>query len=500
MEALVSASVPVRVEPDPDKKLDAAVLHRCIRQAVVSERKAIRIIALGLAEMKRTKLFQQLGYVGIVDYGREEFGFARSKTWQLARVGAQLPRFPLLDEALKTGALGWTKARIVASVATTNTEQAWVETALKTNCRKLEDMAWRASPGADPFGPEDEIEDLQYVWARVRMEALHYELLMRAMQKIRKVLGKPTLSMSQFMLELAERELARGEEAEEKAEEQAAQAEEQPSEQPAEQAEEPGSSENNNAVVRQRGENAWHSNYRVVEKRCPTCHKAWMDTHGGPIVIEHETRQMIECDADVVAGDDSAGTPGHRKSAIPPSVRRAVLARDDARCQVPGCPNNRWLDLHHIVPRSKGGKHVAENLVTVCTTHHAALHRNVVSVRRGPDGQLIWKRSHGEAFGVILRMDGDVGEIEHNFLDYFDGPAGTWPLLDKDRSRPLSSVELRVREAAVGKNNAHVCTEGTDEGGADPPKSRYPRGRWEFWIGDDERAGNIEYRPRLPGS
>jgi hypothetical protein len=36
-------------------------------------------------------------------------------------------------------------------------------------------------------------------------------------------------------------------------------------------------------------------------------------------------------------------------------LRRAALLRDQHRCQVPGCNNVTWLDIHHIELRSEGG-------------------------------------------------------------------------------------------------------------------------------------------------
>jgi hypothetical protein len=60
---------------------------------------------------------------------------------------------------------------------------------------------------------------------------------------------------------------------------------------------------------------------------------------------------------------------------IPPALRRAVLRRDERRCRVAGCRNATFLDLHHIQPRSEGGSHSADNLVTLCSAHHRALHR-----------------------------------------------------------------------------------------------------------------------------
>jgi 5-methylcytosine-specific restriction endonuclease McrA len=46
--------------------------------------------------------------------------------------------------------------------------------------------------------------------------------------------------------------------------------------------------------------------------------------------------------------------------------RRNVLARDKLACQYCGRTDTRTLTLDHVVPRSKGGQHTWENLVTAC--------------------------------------------------------------------------------------------------------------------------------------
>ena len=58
-----------------------------------------------------------------------------------------------------------------------------------------------------------------------------------------------------------------------------------------------------------------------------------------------------------------------------PSLRRAVLARDDG-CTIDGCSSTYRLEVHHIIPISKGGDHAPENLTTLCWWHHhVAVHR-----------------------------------------------------------------------------------------------------------------------------
>ena len=74
-----------------------------------------------------------------------------------------------------------------------------------------------------------------------------------------------------------------------------------------------------------------------------------------------------------VAGQDVVhhGSVG----SIRPSLRRAVLARDDG-CAIDGCSSTYRLEVHHITPVSKGGDHTPENLTTLCWWHHhVAVHR-----------------------------------------------------------------------------------------------------------------------------
>src|SRR5213596_147450 len=52
--------------------------------------------------------------------------------------------------------------------------------------------------------------------------------------------------------------------------------------------------------------------------------------------------------------------PYHRRTAL---SRRAVFARDGHRCQYCG---DRADSIDHVVPRSRGGEHVWDNVVAAC--------------------------------------------------------------------------------------------------------------------------------------
>ena len=54
-------------------------------------------------------------------------------------------------------------------------------------------------------------------------------------------------------------------------------------------------------------------------------------------------------------------------------LREQVLSRDGWRCQACGSTSN--LQVHHLVPRSKLGHDLPDNLMTVCCKCHIKLHR-----------------------------------------------------------------------------------------------------------------------------
>gem|GEM_PF-3450487 len=52
-------------------------------------------------------------------------------------------------------------------------------------------------------------------------------------------------------------------------------------------------------------------------------------------------------------------------------LRRRILRRDKRVCQV--CKRKGAGQIHHIIPKSKGGKDTEENLITLCGPCHLLL-------------------------------------------------------------------------------------------------------------------------------
>ncbi len=85
------------------------------------------------------------------------------------------------------------------------------------------------------------------------------------------------------------------------------------------------------------------------------------------------TLERLLCDSPIeVTAVTEDGQPlaiGTATTAIPPRLRRFILARDDG-CVVDGCRSTYRLQPHHVVPRHHGGDNHPHNLATLCWYHH----------------------------------------------------------------------------------------------------------------------------------
>ena len=434
LNVLATQDVPLSKIPPLEQ---ATMLHNRLYNTVRFRRRAMREIAMGLVQMRDTKLHRELGFATIAEYGEQALEYSRSKTRQLLKLGDRLPGLPVLDDAMREGLLGWTKARTVAGVATADNEAEWVEYARRVSSRELEDKAWVCNRGDPPPADQDDIDPFVYVNASFKLHAVNYERYMQALASIRARYDDPNISADQLLMIMVDREL-----------------QDPPDDSVVEGEQTPAT----------HGENATNEHYRVIEHRCPDCQSAWVDTPAGKMTLDAPTRAMIECDAQVVDG-----TTGKLTRTIPPTVRRAVLIRDHGTCQVPGCTCRRHVELHHLQLYSEGGQHHADNLLTVCSAHHAMLHNDVMRLARAPDGTLVVTRLAGEPLGMKVAIFNDRAELGSDYLEEFTGPAGSWCCLEGYFGHEMVT---QAKEAAA--QLAHVYQSKAS------PKELYAGGRGRF--------------------
>jgi 5-methylcytosine-specific restriction endonuclease McrA len=114
--------------------------------------------------------------------------------------------------------------------------------------------------------------------------------------------------------------------------------------------------------------------------------------------VGRDALEAILCDAitEITARDED-GTPmryGRHTRTIPPALRRAILHRDANRCSADGCDSRNRLQIHHIIPWSRGGPTNPDNLITLCWFHHQiVVHERGFQIYRHPKhGRIRFRR------------------------------------------------------------------------------------------------------------
>jgi 5-methylcytosine-specific restriction endonuclease McrA len=314
--------------------LAAARVDAALRQAVAARDAAFDCALLWFAEIARRELYEPLGYPSLQAYALEGLRFTPNRFRQFVRLSADLARLPQLAAAVESGTLGWTKAQQVARVATPATEGEWVAKAQAVSRRELtaqiKDARASARKRRKERGAQLELaaaagpEHDPPVTIALRLDGLQLARFEALIEQVRKqgLVGRDATREDLVLAGLA------------------ALVEAGP---------EPG--------VRRR------TSVQVVVRQCPECEKAAVVTRHGERSVPASALE------DAVVTDER----GRTRSAIKPTTREKVLARDGHRCT--GCGETRFLELHHVIPREQGGGNEPANLITLCSRCHRFAHQ-----------------------------------------------------------------------------------------------------------------------------
>ena len=294
-----------------------------------------------LAESER--VWEPAGFGSLFEYLERLFGYAPRLAREKLRVAGALAMLPKLEAELEEARLSWSAVREISRVAVPETEEEWIEAASGRTVREVEEMVSGLRSGDLPGS----VADPELVRHVLRFEVSGDTLA--ALREARKALELEVghaLDDDQVLAMMARSALG-----------------------------EPG----------QEG----RAPYQVLLTLCGECGYATRDGAGAEVEVSSEVRDAALCDAQVIDMKESAHPErrrsrrthvGRARQEIPPAMRRYIERRDHGRCQVPGCRASKYLDCHHIVFRSAGGRHEKENLVLVCGAHHRAVHAGTLVI------------------------------------------------------------------------------------------------------------------------
>ncbi len=303
----------------------ARELHERLLAALSELRRAEKSAVLIFAEIRERKLYRELGYSDVVAYAMAELGFSRTKAYEFLRLADSIKELPALRDAVESGELPWTKARAVAGVATKRSDRKWVELAKRSSVRELdrEVRARRKEPdgqgellGARPLMPDRRVSRS---FSLTPEQEVKYTAATERLRKSGDSRSREELLVAALTV-LADGESTR-----------------------------------------------WDSGspHQIVIYRCEECGRAKLPS-GDPLPTAATEQAACDC------REHREGEPN--RASIPRSKRRAVLARDGHRCAMPGCGRTRFLEVHHRVPRARGGTNEPANLVTLCSACHRLVH------------------------------------------------------------------------------------------------------------------------------
>ena len=274
-----------------------------------------------LREAEALRIWREVGCATILEYLERELGYAPKQGRERLRIARALRDLPNLEASLATGELNHSAIRELTRVVMPETERAWLERARGKSVRELEALVAGRSPGDLPDDPEAPPDQRP---GRLVFEDILPEVRALARQ-VRVML-----------------------------------------------ADELGQSLDDNAFLAQLLGGALHGgagesdrpSHQIAITECK-CGRAWQHGGGRTFELDQAGIERAKCDATHIGSLDVA-KPERATADIPPSVRRLVLHRDRKCCTVPGCRSSRFLDLHHIEPKERGGSHEPENITTLC--------------------------------------------------------------------------------------------------------------------------------------
>ncbi len=301
-------------------------LHHKFVESVQQLKKGLVRSCHYLLQIQNRKVHCVFGYRTIAGYAAAEAGLTRAQCDTFLALARRLPLLPGVAAGIESGDLNWSQAKLLCRAATPATEQEWIDTAKGLSVRSLAEVVRRVSTPVRPVAP---LPARPAAVASPPPSTPKSHFVTVAFHEDRFAIWEAWLAAARVAA--------------------------------------PGVPTDGllAGLIEQGGA---RTVARLVIRQCPDCRAAVIATSRGDLAVTGALLASAACEAEVQGAD------GSLRRAVPPRVRRLVLARDGYRCQAADCGRAQHLQIHHRTPVGAGGRTTPDNLITLCGRCHRALH------------------------------------------------------------------------------------------------------------------------------
>ena len=362
-------------EPGPSEWVE---VHRRLREYARHRASLDAAEAFDLMRAEQLKLHFLCGFATMYEYLERVLGYGPHAARERMRVARSLAKLPETTAALARGELTYSAVRELTRVATAETEDRWLKAADGMAAGQIERLVAGHQPGDQPEDPTH--PDLRPRVVRIELPPEVYALWRQARSVIAAERGA----------EISDADLV----------------------------------ESLCRAVIAPGTGAAGPAHQIAYQQCPDCRRATQNGAGREIDIAPEVFDRAVCDARDIGSLD-APAPERATTTVTPRLREQVFARDHHRCTVPGCRSARNLDIHHIIPRARGGKHELWNVTLLCSGHHMALHDGLLELRGKAPYEIEIRWMYGPPLPLGLTPEARQAMVQQRIAKIFEGLAAT---------------------------------------------------------------------------
>ncbi len=288
-----------------------------------------------IIEVDKNRIFEKLGLTHLTPYCVRYLGLSEDIAGHFVRVARKSIQVPELKCAIDDGRLTISKAKAVAAVITPANQMEWIDRATTLSRDKLEREVAKVSPyspkaeRAKPIGADKFLVSFELSLSEMKE--------FRRAQEIVSQKSKSAATQRATVVDLVKCFLKHND--------------------PVQKAERVIAKRTRSLQQAQRAQSIQKSQQPRPNSQIPDS-------------MRHPPRG---------ARENSKLRPQTKSKALPAATKHAVFIRDNGECQAKmptreKCSQRRWIDIHHKIRRSVGGRDTVENLVTLCSKHHRMLH------------------------------------------------------------------------------------------------------------------------------